>query len=412
MSSNLRIDGARLWQSLMEMAEIGPGVAGGNRRLALTDEDKAGRDLFVRWCREAGMTVSVDRMGNIFARREGTDPDAAPVMTGSHLDTQPHGGRFDGVYGVLAGLEVVRSLNDLGIATRAPVEVVCWTNEEGSRFSPAMVGSGVFAGTFSLDYGLGRMDADGKSLGGELERIGYAGDVDCAPRSVGTYFEAHIEQGPILENAGKAIGIVTGGQGSCWYEVIFTGQDSHAGTTPMDVRRDAMVGAARLVEAVYALGMKHAERAVATVGRLDVSPNSRNTIPGEVSLDVDMRAFDDDILTALEDGLQESAAEIAAELGLGVECRFIARKNATHFAPEAVAMVRDAAARQGLPAMEIVSGAGHDAIYLATVAPTAMIFIPCEGGLSHNEAETITPEQSAAGASVLLDAMLEAAGRG
>ena len=412
MASNLRIDGARLWQSLMDMAEIGPGVAGGNRRLALTDEDKAGRDLFVRWCRDAGMSIRVDRMGNVFARREGTDPDAAPVMTGSHLDTQPHGGRFDGVYGVLAGLEVVRSLNDLGIATQAPVEVVCWTNEEGSRFSPAMVGSGVFAGAFPLEYGLARTDAEGKTLGGELERIGYAGDVDCAPRPVGTYFEAHIEQGPILEAAEKTIGIVTGGQGSCWYEVVFRGQDSHAGTTPMGVRRDAMVGAARLVTAVNELGTRHAERAVATVGRLDVSPNSRNTIPGEVSLDVDMRAFDDDILTALEAGLQECAAAIATDLGLEVDCKFIARKNATHFAASAVDAVRNAAERQGLPAMEIVSGAGHDAIYISTIAPTAMIFIPCEAGLSHNEAETITPDHSAAGASVLLEAMLEAAGRG
>ena len=412
MSQGLQINADRLWQTIMEIAQIDATEKGGNCRLALSDGDKAGRDLFVSWCRDAGMTCTVDKMGNIFARRPGSDPDALPVATGSHLDTQPTGGKFDGVYGVLAGLEVVRSLKDLGIATKAPLEVVCWTNEEGSRFSPAMVGSGVFAGTFTLDYGLGRTDADGKTLGGELERIGYAGDVDCAPRPVGTYFEAHIEQGPILEAAEKTIGVVTGGQGSCWYEVVFRGQDSHAGTTPMAVRRDAMVGAARLVTAVHELGTRHAERAVATVGRLDVSPNSRNTIPGEVSLDVDMRAFDDDILTSLETGLQECAAAIAADLGLEVDCKFIARKNATHFAASAVDAVRNAAERQCLPAMEIVSGAGHDAIYISTIAPTAMIFIPFEAGLSHNEAETITPEHSAAGASVLLEAMLEAAGRG
>jgi N-carbamoyl-L-amino-acid hydrolase len=409
MTAPLTCNSERLWQSLMDMAKVGPGVAGGNRRLALTDEDKDGRDLFVRWCEEAGLAVSVDRMGNIFARREGTDPDAAPVMTGSHLDTQPHGGRFDGVYGVLAGLEVARSLNDAGMETRAPIEVVCWTNEEGSRFSPAMIGSGVFAGVFDLAYGHGRTDAKGLTIRDELERIGYAGPVECGGRAVGSYFEAHIEQGPVLETAGKEIGVVTGGQGSCWYEVTITGQDSHAGTTPMDIRKDAMAGAARIVSAIHGIGMQHAATAVATVGRLDVVPNSRNTIPGEVTFDVDMRSHEDETLTAMIASLEAAVEDAGNELGLGTECRFVGRKDATRFDPERVGMVQQAADGLGLSSMEIVSGAGHDAIFLSRIAPTAMIFIPCEGGLSHNEAENITPRQAADGTSVLLNAMAMAA---
>lgn len=411
MATNLLTNRDRLWDSLMAMAEIGPGAEGGSRRLALTDEDLAGRELFINWCREAGCSIGIDQMGNIFARRAGTDPDAAPVMTGSHLDTQPHGGKFDGVYGVLAGLEVIRSLNEMDIRTRAPVEVVCWTNEEGSRFSPAMVGSGVFAGQFTLDYGLARMDADGITLGSELERIGHNGGHACAPRPVAAYFEAHIEQGPILERAGKTIGVVTGGQGSSWFEVTFSGQDSHAGTTPMSVRRDALLGAARLVVAVNEIGVRNQQVGVTTVGRLDVIPNSRNTIPGAVSLDADIRAFSQDALEAMGREMETAATNIAKDLGLEVTCTLLARKAPTVFDKSTVDLVRRSSEKLGLAHMDIVSGAGHDAIYLSAIAPTAMIFIPCEDGLSHNEAESATPDDITAGANVLLAAMLQAAGQ-
>ncbi len=411
MSTNLLTNRDRLWDSLMSMAEVGPGTEGGSRRLALTDEDLAGRELFISWCREAGCRIGIDQMGNIFARREGTDPDAAPVMTGSHLDTQPHGGKFDGVYGVLAGLEVIRSLNDMNIQTRAPVEVVCWTNEEGSRFSPAMVGSGVFAGQFTLDYGLARTDADGITLGSELVRIGHNGGEPCAPRPVAAYFEAHIEQGPILEGAEKTIGVVTGGQGSSWFEVTFSGQDSHAGTTPMNVRRDALLGAARLVVAVNEIGLRNQNVGVTTVGRLDVEPNSRNTIPGAVSLDADIRAFSQDALEAMGRDMEAAARDIARDLGLEVTCTLLARKAPTVFDKGMVDLVRRSSEKLGLAHMDIVSGAGHDAIYLSAIAPTAMIFIPCENGLSHNEAESATPDDITAGTNVLLAAMLQAAGQ-
>ncbi len=265
---NLKVDGDRLWDSLMEMARIGPGVAGGNCRLALTDFDKQGRDLFVRWCQEAGCAITVDKMGNIFARRPGKNPELPPVTTGSHLDTQPTGGKFDGVFGVLAGLEVIRTLNDNGIETEAPVEVAVWTNEEGSRFAPAMVASGVFAGVFDLDYGHSRKDVDGKSIGTELERIGYLGDETPGDHPIRAFFEAHIEQGPILEAEKKTIGVVTGAQGQRWFEITLTGSESHAGTTPMNRRRDALVAAARLVTAVNEIALAHPPHAVTTVGMM------------------------------------------------------------------------------------------------------------------------------------------------
>jgi len=406
---NLRINGDRLWESLMEMARIGATPKGGVCRVALSDVDRGGRDLFVRWCEEAGCSVSVDAMGNVFARRPGRNPALPPVMTGSHLDTQPTGGRFDGVYGVLAGLEVVRTLNDLGHVTEAPIEVVVWTNEEGSRFAPAMVGSGVHAGVFDLDYGLSRADVDGRTLGAELARIGYAGPMPVGGRPAGAYFEAHIEQGPILEETGTTIGIVTGAQGQRWYEVTVTGQDAHAGPTPMERRKDALLGAARIIEAVNRIGLAHPPNGRATVGMLLVHPNSRNTIPGRVFLTVDFRNPDDAALTEMDGELRRSCGEIAAASGLELAIEQIWSFPAQPFDPACVEAVREGARRHGHSHRDIVSGAGHDAVYMARVAPTAMIFVPCEGGISHNEIENARAEDIAAGCNVLLHAMLSRA---
>ena len=407
---NLRVDGERLWRSLMEMAEIGATAKGGVCRLALTDLDREGRRLFIRWAEEAGCTVKVDRMGNIFARRKGRDPSAAPVMTGSHLDTQPTGGKFDGVYGVLAGLEVVRSLNDLGVETEAPIEVVVWTNEEGSRFSPAMVGSGVYAGVFDLDYGLNRPDnVTGVTMGAELERIGFAGPEPCGGGKARAYFEAHIEQGPILEAEGKPIGIVTGAQGQRWYEVTVTGQEAHAGPTPMRRRRDALVAASRMIDAVNRVGHAHAPYACATVGFVQVHPNSRNTIPGRVFFTIDFRHPKDETLTMMDKELREECHMIAARSHVEVEVKEFWYFAPTPFDASCVGAVRDAAAALNYPAMEIISGAGHDAVYMARVAPTGMIFVPCKGGISHNEIEDADPADLEKGCAVLLQAILDRA---
>jgi len=409
MKQNLTIDGDRLWRSLMELAEIGATEKGGVCRLALTDLDRQARDLFVRWCREAGCTVSVDRVGNIVARRAGRNNDLPPIIAGSHLDSQPTGGKFDGAYGVMAALEVIRTLNDQGIATEAPVEVVAWTNEEGSRFSPAMVGSGVYAGVFSLDEALQKKDIDGKLFGEELRRIGYAGADDLSTRKVGAYFEAHIEQGPILEAEKKTIGVVTGAQGQRWYEITVTGQEAHAGPTPMPRRRDALVGAARMVEAVHSIGLHHAPLACATVGFMQVSPNSRNTIPGRVFFTVDFRHPDDETLSEMDHDLKEAFRWIARKGRLEVEIKEFWYFAPTPFDDACVAAVRDTAGRLGYPHRDIVSGAGHDAVYMARVAPTAMIFVPCKDGISHNEIEDATAEDLTAGCNVLLHAVLERA---
>jgi len=407
---NLRINGERLWQSLMEMARIGATEKGGVCRLALTDLDREGRELFIRWCKDAGCSVSVDRMGNIFARRPGKNPSLPPVLAGSHLDTQPTGGKFDGVYGVLAGLEVVRTLNDLGYETEAPVEIVVWTNEEGSRFSPPMVGSGVFAGVFDLNYGLERPDnLTGVTMGAELERIGFAGPEPVGGRKVTAYFEAHIEQGPILEDRKKPIGVVTGAQGQRWYEITVTGQEAHAGPTPMPKRRDALVGAARMIDAVNRIGLAHPPYACATVGFAQVSPNSRNTIPGRVFFTVDFRHPDDAVLTAMDGELRAACAEIAERIGLALEVKEFWYFPPTPFDKTCVATVRQATEALGYPNMDIVSGAGHDAVYMARVAPTAMIFVPCVGGISHNEIEDAKPDDLAMGCAVLLNAVLERA---
>ncbi len=408
---NLKINGPRLWDSLMEMAKIGATPKGGVCRLALTDLDRQGRDLFVQWCKDAGCTIRVDRMGNIFARREGKNPALPPVMTGSHLDSQPTGGRFDGVYGVLAGLEVIRTLNDLGYETEAPVEVAVWTNEEGSRFAPAMVASGVFAGVFDVDYGLTRKDQDGKTMGEELARIGYAGPDDPSWKThpVGAYFEAHIEQGPILEAEDKTIGVVTDAQGQRWYELTFTGVESHAGPTPMSRRKDALLGAARVVDAVNRIGLSHAPLACATVGMMNVYPNSRNVIPGRVFFTVDFRHPSDDVLAEMDKELRAEVDRIAGEIGLTAELEQIFYYKPVKFEASCVAAVRKGVAEGGFSHRDMVSGAGHDACYLAGVAPTAMIFIPCIDGISHNEVEDATPEWVAAGCEVLLHAMLQKA---
>ena len=410
---NLRIDSDRLWQSLTEMARIGATEKGGVCRLALTDEDKQGRDLFIGWCKEAGCAIRVDRMGNIFARREGRNPGLPPVVAGSHLDSQPTGGKYDGVYGVLSGLEVIRALNDAGYETEAPVEVAVWTNEEGSRFAPAMVSSGVFAKVFDLDHGHSRKDVDGKTIGEELARIGYLGEagetVDDHP--VGAYFEAHIEQGPILEAEGKTVGIVTDAQGMRWYEITLTGVEAHAGPTPMARRHDALLGASRIVDAVNRIGLENQPHACATVGMIQVHPNSRNVIPGRVFLTVDFRHPDDDVLAEMDRELKATAKAIAADVGLEMDFDPFWYYAPVKFDADCVQAVRNGAAAAAFSNLDIVSGAGHDACYLAQVAPTGMIFVPCVDGISHNEIEEISPEWAAAGAQVLLHAVTEMADR-
>jgi N-carbamoyl-L-amino-acid hydrolase len=409
MSTNIRIDGYRLWDSLMELAKIGATEKGGVCRLALTDLDRQARDLFRRWGEAAGCTISIDKMGNIFARRPGKDNSLPPVMTGSHIDTQPTGGKFDGNYGVLAGLEVIRTLNDFNYETTRPVEVVVWTNEEGSRFAPAMVASGVFAGVFDLDYGLGRKDVDGKSMGEELKRIGYAGELPCGGRPVAAFFEAHIEQGPILEAENKTIGVVEGVQGIRWYEVTVTGQEAHAGPTPMPRRKDALVGVSRMVSAVNRIGLAHPPYACATVGMLQVSPNSRNVIPGKVFFTIDFRHPDPDVLASMGDEMRAEAAKIAHELKLELDFKEIWYSPPVKFAGECVGAVKKAAEELGFSNREIISGAGHDSVYLSRVAPTGMIFVPCKDGISHNEIEDAKRDDLAAGCDVLLRAIIERA---
>lgn len=403
---NTMINQQRLWQSLMDMGEIGGTEKGGVCRLALTDLDKQARDLFVQWCKDAGCTIRIDKMGNIFAHRAGLDDSLPPVVMGSHLDTQPTGGKFDGIYGVLAGLEVIRTLNDQGMDTQAPIEASVWTNEEGSRFPPAMVASGVFAGVFELDYGLSRADLDGKTMGEELARIGYNGPDDVGGRPFKAFFEAHIEQGPILEDEKKQIGVVTDAQGQRWYEITLTGQESHAGPTPMSRRRDALVGAARLIDQVNKIGLAHQPNACATVGLLQVFPNSRNVIPGQVFFTVDFRHPDAEVLAQMDQALRETADSVSTELGLEMAFEQIWYSPPVPFDADCVALVRQAATDFGYSHRDIVSGAGHDACYISRVAPTAMVFVPCENGISHNEAENATPEDLAAGCNVLFQAVV------
>jgi len=407
--SNVRINGARLWDSLMEMAKIGATPKGGCKRLTLTDLDKQARELFRGWCEAEGCTLKVDEMGNMFARRTGEDSSLPPVIVGSHLDTQPTGGKFDGVLGVLGALEVVRSLNDLKIKTRYPIEVANWTNEEGSRYAPAMVSSGVFAGVFTKDFAYSRVDSDGKTLGDELKRIGFKGEEPVGGRPVHAYFELHIEQGPILEDENIDVGVVTHGQGQRWYEIRLTGFESHAGSTPMPRRKDALLGAARIVELVNATGLSKAPLGVSTVGMLNPYPNSRNVIPGEVFMTCEFRHPLDETLSDMDAALKEGVEAITKKIGLTYDLKQVFYYAPVAFDSGCVDAVRRAAQRFGYSHRDIVSGAGHDACYLARVAPSSMVFTPCVDGVSHNEAEDIKQEWSTAGANVLMHAVLEKA---
>ena len=407
--SNTKVNGARLWDSLMEMAKIGATPAGGVNRLTLTDLDRQSRDLFIAWCKDAGCSIKVDRMGSIFARRAGSDDSLPPVMLGSHLDTQPTGGKFDGALGVMAALEVLRSLNDFDIKTRHPIEIVSWTNEEGSRFAPAMTASGVFAGVLKLEDALDIRDVDGKAIGAELDRIGFAGAEPVGGRPIHAFFELHIEQGPILEEEGIDIGVVTAANGQKWYEITLTGVESHAGPTPMKRRKDALVGAARVVELVNKIGHDHDPAACATVGMVQVHPNSRNVIPGRVFVTVDFRHPDGAKLDSMDAALRKGLEEIATGAGLRYQVEMVANFPPQPFEASCIQAVRNAIARLGYTSRDITSGAGHDAVYLARVCPTSMIFTPCVDGISHNEAENMTPEWASAGADVLLHAVLEKA---
>ncbi|CAP42683.1 Zn-dependent hydrolase [Bordetella petrii] len=406
----ISIDGQRLWQSLMDLAKIGATPKGGNCRLALTALDGQGRDLVVGWMKEAGLSVRVDQVGNIFARRAGRNDALPPVMTGSHIDTQPTGGKFDGCYGVLAGLEVMRTLNDAGVQTEAPLELAIWTNEEGSRFVPVMMGSGVFARKFSLETALNARDADGKAVRDELRAIGYAGADPVGGRPVDAYFEAHIEQGPILEHENKVIGVVTGSLGLRWYDVVVTGMEMHAGPTPMGIRKDALLAASYLVQAVIDIANANQPHGRGTVGEIHAHPGSRNVIPGQVRLTVDLRHEDEATLTRMHESWRQAAQDVARRHGVTVEVKDVQYFPPTPFDPDLVGKIRDGAAARDLPRMDIVTGAGHDAVYMAAVAPTAMIFVPCKDGISHNEIEDARPDHLEAGCNVLLDAMLARAG--
>jgi beta-ureidopropionase / N-carbamoyl-L-amino-acid hydrolase len=403
---NLRIDGARLWNDLMETAAIGATRNGGICRLTLTDLDRQVRDWFKTRAEALGCTVTVDDMGAMFARRPGQRAEVPPIAMGSHLDTQPSGGKFDGALGVLAALEALRTLHAAGYETFAPIEVVNWTNEEGARFAPAMISSGVFAGVFDRSWAAAREDRAGMKFGDALESIGYRGEETCGAHPLSAFFELHIEQGPILENETKDIGIVTGVQAMRWYEVRVSGRDSHAGTTPMDVRRDALLCAARVIEQVNAVAKAHAPLAVGTVGLLEVKPNSPNVIPGDVFFTVDLRHPETQVLDSMEQMLTTLTDQVCGAAGTGVVVTRIWDQPPVRFDTECVACVRAAAEASGFSTRDIVSGAGHDAAYVARVAPTAMIFVPCRDGISHNEAEFSTAEQCAAGADVLLASVL------
>jgi N-carbamoyl-L-amino-acid hydrolase len=408
--AGLRIDGSRLWQSLMDLARIGGTAKGGVCRLALTDLDRQGRDQFVRWAQALGCSIRVDAIGNIFARRAGSDDSLPPVMTGSHIDTQPTGGKFDGNYGVLAGLEVLHTLNDHGIRTRAPLEVAVWTNEEGSRFVPVMMGSGVFAGAFTLEHALQQRDAQGTSVAEALQAIGYAGAAGPVAHPVGAYFEAHIEQGPVLETHERVIGVVQAALGQRWYDVQIRGMEAHAGPTPMEMRKDALLAASELVAAVNRIAMDRLPHGRGTVGQLEVHPNSRNVIPGTVKMSVDLRAPDDTMLGSMDAALRQVCQDIAAAWRVDIGVEQVVYFPPQPFTPSLVQAVQRNAQDLGYSTMDVVSGAGHDAVYVARLAPAAMIFVPCADGISHNEIEDADPAHLEAGCNVLLRAMLDAAG--
>lgn len=409
LGDNLRINPDRLWDSIHALAEIGPGIAGGSNRQTLTDDDKKGRELFKGWCDAAGMTMGVDQMGTMFARREGTDPNALPVYVGSHLDTQPTGGRYDGVLGVLGALEVVRSLNDLGIKTKHPIVVTNWTNEEGARFAPAMLASGVFAGVHTLDYAYGRKDPEGKTFGDELRRIGWVGAEPVGARKMHAYLEYHIEQGPILEAENKQIGVVTHGQGLWWLEFTLTGKEAHTGSTPMTMRVNAGLAMARILEMVQTVAMSEQPGAVGGVGQVRFSPNSRNVLPGTVVFTIDIRSPEQAKLDRMRATIEAEAPKICEVLGVGCAVEAVGHFDPVTFDPVLVERVRNAAVKLGYSHMNIISGAGHDACWMQRVAPSVMIMCPCVDGLSHNEAEDISREWAAAGCDVLFHAVLETA---
>ena len=406
----LRINGERLWSSLMELAQIGATPKGGVCRLTLTDLDKQGRDLVLGWALEAGMTVTIDKIGNGFMRRAGRNNALPPIVTGSHIDTQPTGGKFDGNYGVLAGLEVVRTLNDFGVVTEAPIEVAFWTNEEGSRFVPVMMGSGVFAKAFTLEHAYAARDTEGKSVGEELARIGYIGEQEPGDHPIGAYFETHIEQGPVLEDHDVTIGVVQGVLGIRWFDCTVTGMEAHAGPTPMALRQDALQVATHLMQEVVAAALRHAPHGRGTVGMVQVFPNSRNVIPGRVKFSMDLRNATDALVDTMVDEVKAYAAQLSQTSGLGIQIEGVSSYPAQGFHPDCVDAVARAAARLGYSNMPAVSGAGHDAVYMAQLAPSGMIFIPCLNGISHNEIESAKPEHITAGCNVLLHAMLERAG--
>ena len=403
---NLRVNAERLWNNIMETAKIGGTARGGICRLTLTGSDRRVRDWFVKAGESLDSTVTIDEMGNIFVRRSGKDNSLPPIAIGSHLDTQPSGGKFDGILGVLSGLEVLCTLNDAGYTTNAPLEVINWTNEEGSRFNPPMLASGVFAGVFDRDFAYAREDRDGKKFGEELERIGYRGKTQCGNHKLGAYFELHIEQGPVLEAENKTIGVVTGVQGQRWYDITVTGRESHAGSTPMNMRQDAMVACARMVEAINKIALNHTPLAVSTVGLVEVKPNSRNVIPGSVFFSVDLRHPNDAVLDEMDKELKAMVNKVATDAGLKAKLENIWNSPSMKFDEVCVSVVRAAAEDLSYRHRDMVSGAGHDAVYIARVAPTAMIFIPCENGISHNEIEKTEPEHVAAGANVLLSAVV------
>jgi N-carbamoyl-L-amino-acid hydrolase len=406
----LRIDGARLWKSLMDLAKIGATPKGGVCRLTLTDLDKQGRDLVVSWAKDAGLTVTVDQIGNVFMRRAGRNPALPPIMMGSHIDTQPTGGKFDGNYGVLSGIEVVRTLNDHGLQTEAPLEVAFWTNEEGSRFVPVMMGSGVFAKDFTLERAYAAKDVAGKTVREELERIGYLGSEVPGQHPVGAYFEVHIEQGPVLEDHDKTIGVVEAVLGIRWYDCTVTGMEAHAGPTPMHLRKDALQVSTRIMQEVVAIALRHAPHGRGTVGMVHVHPNSRNVIPGQVKFSIDLRNVSNELVDQMDAEIRAFAAQTSAQSGLPITIEEVSHYRAVPFHPDCVDAVRRATEKLGYSNMPTVSGAGHDAIYVARLAPAGMIFIPCKDGISHNEIEDAKPEHIEAGCNVLLHAVLERAG--
>ncbi len=410
MIDKLRVNGDRLWDSLMEMAQIGATEKGGVCRLALSDLDREGRDLLSKWAEEQGCSRLVDPMGNMFFRRPGRSTDGKPVGSGSHLDTQPTGGKFDGVYGVLAALEVIRTLNDANIETDLPVEMVVWTNEEGARFPPSMIGSAVYAGAYDLEYGHSRPDHDGKTIGGELERIGYLGDSLPADHGFSAFFETHIEQGPILEEIDKPIGVVSGVQGVQWYDVKVVGEESHAGPTPMANRRDALRGAGELIGSLYAIAEICGFAARLTVGEFRTYPGSRNTVPSRVEFTIDVRHPDGKTFDDLHDQVMATVEQFDRESKLDAEIKRIFASPPIEFDRGCIDVVRQSAEKCGYSTNEMFSGAGHDSVYVSKVAPTSMIFIPCDGGVSHNETENTSSEFCEAGANTLLHSMIAKAG--